>query len=117
MPKNSSSKRGGSPVSEAQLLPHLLLAVTACGGRAFRNQVGLYTLADGRRLASGLCVGSSDLVGWTKDGRFLAVEAKSARGRLTHEQQSFLTAVRHSGGITIVARCPQDVINVLQKPL
>lgn len=100
-------------MSEAQLLPQLLLAVTACGGRAFRNQVGLYTLDDGRKLHSGLCVGSSDLIGWTASGRFLAIEAKAPHGRLTPQQTQFIAAVTRSGGVALVARSPEDVTRAL----
>lgn len=76
---------------------------------------GDVVIRNARPLHSGLAVGSSDLIGWapvTVDesmvGKtlavFLAVEVKAPRGRVSKEQENFLTAVRAAGGIGIVAR-------------
>lgn len=55
----------------------------------------------------GLCVGSSDLIGLHK-GRFLAVETKSPRGRLTADQGRFLGLVSALGGIALCARGDEE---------
>jgi hypothetical protein len=123
-------------MTEAELLKRLMLAISNAGSRIFRNHVGVgwqgetvqfarrgrvmvepgdVLVRQARPLRAGLCVGSSDLVGWTPHtitaadlGRsvsiFTSVEAKSASGRLTPEQTQFLAAVRRSGGIAIEAR-------------
>lgn len=62
--------------TETNISAEIQLAASRVGARLWRNQTGKYQLADGRWLSSGLCVGSSDLVGITADGRFLAVEVK-----------------------------------------
>lgn len=88
--------------------------------RLFRNQTGMYKLEDGRVLQSGLAKGSADLIGWKtmeitpemvgkKVAVFLSVEVKSAKGKLTPEQQNWLNTVNQVGGIAIVARSPQDI--------
>ena len=92
--------------------------------RIFRNQVGSYELKDGRRLSSGLCKGSSDLIGWksiriTPDmvgetvALFVAVEVKQPGERPTPEQRLFLEAVRNAGGIAGVATSVQEAEKLL----
>lgn len=91
------------------------VALSRLGARVFRNQVGRYELKSGGWLSSGLCVGSSDLVGWlpvavTPEmvGRrvavFVAVEVKDLKGRTTPAQDLFLKMVTESGGIAFTAR-------------
>ena len=82
------------------------LAATQVGCRLFRNTVGKLRDPQGRMLTFGLAVGSSDLIGWCSRGGlavFLAVEVKSATGRLRPQQRTFLEAVRGHGGIAFVA--------------
>lgn len=118
-------------MTESELQREIMKAVTAAGGRVFRNNtgqgwVGQYTkcterrnghhdvlISNARPLHAGLCVGSSDLIGFYR-GRFLAIECKSARGRPTEEQQNFLDEVTRNGGIGIVARSVEDVLERLR---
>ena len=60
-------------------------------------------------------VGCSDIIGMLTDGRFLAVEVKSKRGRVSDEQAAFLQAVSAGGGVALLARSVDDVINALQQ--
>jgi len=91
----------------------------------FRNQVGQYQLADGRVIRSGLCVGSSDLVGWkpvvvtesmvgSTLAVFCAVEVKRQGGKVTESQQRFLDAVKRAGGMAGVARSPEEALELLK---
>lgn len=89
---------------ESAILHRCMLRLTEVGCRVFRNNVGAFEAADGRFVRFGLCVGSSDLIGWTPDGRFLAVECKGPHGVVTPEQQRFIDAVNHAGGLGLVAR-------------
>lgn len=131
-------------MTESELLKRLMLAISNIGARVFRNHVGLtwqageyftarfhtkvdlrpgdVVLRNARRVQAGLCVGSSDLVGWTPHeitpddvGRvvpiFTAIEAKSERGRLSEEQRNFMRAVRASGGIAVEARTTENAID------
>ncbi len=101
-------------LSEAELLKKLMIDGSKLGLRLFRNQQGVYELKDGRWLTSGLCVGSSDLIGYYPGtmteaivGRtvavFVAVEAKGPRGRPTKEQEQFVDVVNRAGGLGYVA--------------
>jgi hypothetical protein len=76
---------------------------------------GMIMLSDPRPISFGLCVGSSDLIGWTeiivtpdlvgkKIAIFTAVEVKNEKGRATKEQLKFLQAVRNAGGIARLTR-------------
>ena len=59
-------------------------------------------------------VGCPDIMGQLTDGRFLAIEVKSARGKLSPEQSAFIDTVRAAKGVAIVARSVDDVIAVLK---
>ena len=62
--------------------------------------------------ALGLPKGISDILG-IYEGRFLAIEVKRPGGRLSQYQKEFLKRVRDEGGIAIVARSVDDVIDGL----
>lgn len=59
----------------------------------------------GRRL---LKVGISDILG-IYNGKPLAIEVKSEKGKLTDEQQQFQQEFRENGGIAFVAKSIEDV--------
>lgn len=107
------------PPSESQLLSSLLIRCSALGVRLFRNNVGKLQDRTGRWVQYGLCVGSSDLIGYlpvtiTPEhvGRtlavFVAIEAKSATGTLRPEQRQFLNVAGQHGAITCLARAVED---------
>ena len=106
---------------------------TARGDRLFRNNVaeawvgkfkgrskiGTVTLENARPLHAGLCVGSSDLIGWTRllitpdhVGQTLAVftadEVKTDIGRPSAEQINFIQKAREAGAFAGIARSIQD---------
>lgn len=60
------------------------------------------------RKSAGYMKGVSDLIG-LYNGRMLAIEVKSARGRPTPEQVTFQECVRHNGGIAFIARSVEEV--------
>lgn len=92
--------------------------------RLFRNNTGQFRTEDGRVVRTGLCVGSSDVIGWQSVeitpemvGRrvavFVALEAKSDTGRPTREQMAFIAAVRAAGGIAGIVRSSEDAEKLL----
>ena len=58
--------------------------------------------------------GVSDLLGWTEGGRFVAIEVKASRGRVTDEQKAFIDLVRRSGGLAGVARSIADARAIIE---
>jgi len=100
-------------MSEANLMRDIQVALSAAGHRVFRNNIGLCQTTEGTYIRYGVCnPGGSDLIGWTKDGKFLAVEVKYGRGRLTQHQENFLSAVSSAGGVGICARSIDDLKNI-----
>jgi hypothetical protein len=119
-------------VSESDLYPAIIGAYSNGDTRIFRVQAGLFwagqviehtatrlILANPRAVKIGV-PGMSDLIGWTRDAapegfietfkpaRFLAIECKAPRGRLTDEQSAFLHLVQRSGGRAGVARSVEE---------
>ncbi len=115
-------------LTEAALLKRLLIQGSTLGLRIFRNQVGTYQLKDGTYLTSGLCVGSSDLIGYlpititpAMVGRhvalFVAVEAKGPKARTqkarAEKQQQFLEVVNAAGGFGVQVRSVDELAQKL----
>jgi hypothetical protein len=48
-------------------------------------------------------------------GRFVAIEVKGARGKATEAQLQHLDAIRRAGGIAVLARSLDDVIEALRE--
>ena len=57
--------------------------------------------------------GVPDIVGIFK-GRFLGIEVKTERGKLSDHQKHFIDRINASGGIAFVARSYQDVVEKLE---
>lgn len=73
------------------------------GFPAWNNPSGCVRIAPDRWLQFGK-KRSADILGCLPGGRFLAVEVKAPRGRLTPEQRAFLEAIRGHGGLALVVR-------------
>ena len=91
--------------------------------RLWRNNTGALKDATGRLVRYGLCPGSSDLIGLRtriiteadlghRFAQFVAIEVKD-QGRLTAQQQAFITMVQQAGGMAGVARSVDDARRIL----
>ena len=96
--------------TEKQILREIQTRLTEHGHRVFRNNVGILKDERGNRVRYGLCPGSSDLIGWTRRGKFLAVEVKGPKGKMTEKQENFLDAVNAFGGVGIMARSADEAV-------
>ena len=106
--------------TETNILKRVMLEISsAC--RVFRNNVGLFTTDNGDKIRTGLCKGSSDLIGWAsvevtpemvgaRVGLFVGIEIKSARGRPSSEQTNFINQVNGAGGVAFIARSPDEAL-------
>lgn len=77
--------------------------------------MGLATTSTGHKVKYGLTKGSSDLIGWTKNGRFLAVEVKTERGTVSKEQRAFIDTVNSFYGIGMIARSVDDFVTQMKR--
>lgn len=102
--------------SEAQIMREIQIAVSKMGHRVLRNNSGLFELKDGRRMRTGLGVGSSDLVGvLAGSGRILCIEVKRYGGKPTEEQISFITMINRMGGVAFIAHSVEEAIQEIER--
>ncbi len=91
-------------------------------GKIISHTNNIITILNPRPLTAGLCVGSSDLIGWTpititkcmighKIAIFTACEIKTNNLKPTKEQTNFINAIKKQGGIACVAYSENDLIN------
>jgi hypothetical protein len=103
-------------VTEAELQAEILLAVGSrpdC--RIWRNNTGVGRTLSGQRVIRFGLVGSADLLGILRGGRFLAVEVKTAKGRQSEAQRNFQRMIESMGGIYVLARDVQTVVDVIDE--
>ena len=102
-------------MKETDIMRACMLALSEAGCLVWRNNVGVLPDRNGVPIRFGLCVGSSDLIGITPCGRFLAVEVKTKTGRVRPEQQRFIDAVIAKGGIAGVARSAEEALDLIRR--
>lgn len=94
-------------------------------GKLVKKTVEYVMVEKYRPLHSGLCDGSSDLIGWTtveitpdmvgkKLAVFTAIECKSNTGRASAAQNNFIRQVKLAGGISGVAKSTEDAHALLK---
>ncbi len=110
-------KASGEP-SEAQILKAImqLLHKHPKVGRAWRQNSGTFAQQYGEKthyVRANTAKGMSDIMGILKDGRTLAIEVKSAIGKIMPHQREFLLSIHIAGGVAFIARSVQDVIDRL----
>ena len=98
---------------ESNIQNLILIALSQAGCTVWRQDTGAYKdPTTGRLIKYGLCKGSSDIIGICPDGKFLAVEVKSASGRLRPEQSTFIKTVKAKGGRAGIARTPEEALAI-----
>lgn len=116
---SKEKKRPPSRRLECEVVVEIQLEASRLGHRLFRNSTGIAQVRESgggkRGFRYGLFKGSSDLIGWTKDGRFLAVECKSGSGVASRAQLRFIDAVNNAGGVAGVVRSAEDFRNLFRK--
>ncbi len=109
-------------MNEANVLQECRLAASECGAVTHRNNRGAYKDKNGRFVRYGVGEpGGSDLIGWTKDGKFLAIECKppgwkpsgNAETERYYAQANFIKQVNAAGGVAGFAHGKDDVYRLL----
>jgi hypothetical protein len=99
--------------SEANVQGDCMIALSDAGCVIWRNNCGQLPDRTGRPIRYGVGnPGGSDLIGIAPDGRFLAVECKTAIGQPTDAQVRFIDAVRAKGGRAGIARSAEDAVKI-----
>ena len=91
-------------MSEAAIQKRVMMEATRLGLRVFRNNTGCLLNKHGTPVHYGLHVGSSDLIGWTCTGQFVAIETK-AKGKMSTAsvaQRNFIAEVSKAGGFACI---------------
>ena len=103
-------------LTEAELLRQILLAIGSRPDvRLWRKNVGA-AMSGGRFIRFGT-PGAADLLGLLQGGRFLAIEVKSATGRLTPEQRAWGEMVQRFGGTYLVVRSVEEAVSAVEEAL
>lgn len=100
-------------MKESALMREIRFAVNSSGlARVFRNNVGYDSE---HAVKYGLAKGSPDLVGFVLgSGRFLGIEVKTARGRLSDDQTCWLEAAASHGALVGVARSVAEAMQIVR---
>lgn len=79
--------------------------------QVIRNNTGAIVVEGtrGKRLIRFGSLGSSDILACSPSGRFVAIECKSKRGKLSAYQENFLQCISKNKGIAVVARSVDDL--------
>lgn len=102
-------------MKEQNIQKLILVAASSLGATLHRNNIGSYKTQEGYRISYGVGgPGGSDLIGWTHDGIFLAIEVKTKTGRASDKQLNFIDQVKKSGGRAGIARSADDAIKIIR---
>lgn len=118
-PKARAPRQASGNPSEAEILKAVLQLVKRHPKVALAWRQNSMTAREQNRDGSFRYVrantqrGMSDIMGTLKDGRTLAIECKSATGRVQPHQQAFLDQVRAAGGVVGVCRSVEDAVKLL----
>ncbi len=94
---------------EAGALKEVLQALAAHPAVAWCERMNSGAAKIGNRFVRFGWTGCPDVIGQLRDGRFIGVEVKAAKGKLRPEQAVFLERIRLAGGIAFVAHDYRDV--------
>lgn len=100
---------------EANIARLIILAAGLHGHRLFINARGMAWRKDGTPVRYGFGPnGASDLIGWTRDGLFAALEVKTDKGAIRKGQPEFIQAVLNAGGCAGIVRSVAEAMAVLE---
>ena len=99
-------------IKEKEIQNAILDYLAHCPGKFWTNaSTGIYDPVKKcfRRTPRHFVAGVSDILGVLPDGTFVAIEVKTAKGRVSENQKKFLEDIQRCNGIAFVARSIDDV--------
>lgn len=102
-------------MKESQLVKSLLFSLNLYGF-FWRNNTGAHKVnsKEGNRFIRFGLTGSADIIGLI-NGSFIAIEAKSEKGKQSEEQKSFQNKIESNGGFYIISRNEKETIDLIEK--
>ncbi|MCC3691401.1 VRR-NUC domain-containing protein [Staphylococcus capitis] len=101
-------------MTEQKIQNEIILAINQRGHRLFRANAGKVITKDNRVIKL-LPKGFPDTFGYRKsDGKFIAIEVKTEKGKLRPEQIKFKEFIETQNVLYGVARSPQDAIDIIE---
>lgn len=104
---------------EAEIQRAILELLRVLAIPAWRQNSGAFVLNVGQgkpRFFRAGVKGNSDILACLPpSGKLLALEVKRPGNKLTLEQDAFLTAIAHAGGIGAMVTSPKDVMELLAR--
>ena len=98
---------------ESKLMHIIMAALSEKGCFVLRTNSGVFYDSNGNRVRVGF-PGLSDLIGFRPDGKFFALEIKTATGRPSEEQLKFIDFC-HSRGIPAgIAKSVEDALQIVE---
>jgi hypothetical protein len=97
---------------ERELVKACMEYLSFKGYEVLRNNTGLFIFygRDGRPRAVRTGVkGSPDIIACSPDGRFVAVECKAGKNKLTAYQKAFIERLKRKNAIVVVAYSVEDL--------
>jgi hypothetical protein len=100
-------------LTEGEIVKVILQYLDAKGVFCWRNNTGAIVAenAGKKRFFRYGLRGSADIIGILPDGRFLAIECKTKKNKLSPAQDYFLKQIKANGGVAILAYSVDDVID------
>lgn len=116
IPKLTKKAQG---ISANALTQHTLRVLAMKGYFAWRNNNGaVYDPTKKVFRANNALKGVPDILGYRKtDARFLSIEIKAGKDKLSKEQADFLMGVTDAGGIAYIVRSIEDIEKLIKEVL
>lgn len=103
------------PESEHSIQSKILIEVSKHGCKAFRANVGIVRLPDGRFFSTGLPNGFPDIFGFRQvDGKIFFIEVKNKTGKAREDQLRFHHMLTKHNIIHGLARNVQDALMIVE---
>lgn len=109
----SKKTRGKDFSKETDIQNDIRVALSERGIIVWRNNVGLAKFPNGSVVKYGLCNGSSDLIGISPNGRFIAIEVKVPEEEPDSDQENFIKVILRNGGIAGVAHSVEEALQLV----
>ena len=98
------------PPKESAIVAACIKTLFTLGCYVWRNNTGSYTPEGSNRFIRYGKVGSADIIGVMKGGKFIAVECKSGKNQQTEPQKLFQKYIEEKGGIYILAHSVDELL-------